>query len=113
MCSARPTSTSTGPETPETRATVGPATSGLRFKASRPLVFEMCRPDARDDTRRGVSRLDGGADDVSPARFDDIPADERILRPVRALDEHVRLKGADDRVRRVLVEDHGRIDGGQ
>jgi hypothetical protein len=40
------------------------------------------------------ARLDRGADDASAARFDDIPADDLIRRPVCALDEHIRLQCA-------------------
>ena len=49
--------------------------------------------------------------DAAAARFDDVAADDLIGGPVGALDEDVGLQLADDRLRRVLVEDHGGIDG--
>ena len=60
-----------------------------------------------------MPRLDGDAHDAAAARLDDVAADDGVLGPVGALDEHVRLKRRDQIVRRVLVEDDDGVDAGE
>src|SRR5215213_5938763 len=67
------------------------------------------RPNALDDLRRRISFSEGDADHLAATRFDDMAPDDRVLAPVGAFDEDVRLDGADDFVRRLFVEDHRRI----
>ena len=63
--------------------------------------------------RRRIARLQRDPDDAAAARFDDVAADDGVCGPVGAFDEHIRLQRGDDLVRRVLVEDHHRIDARQ
>src|SRR5712692_11537356 len=67
-------------------------------------------PNLFDDRGRGVTRLHRYPDDLSAAGLDGVAADDGILGPVGALDEHVGLKRRDDVVRRLLVEDHDAVD---
>ena len=62
--------------------------------------------DSIDDGAGRVARFESDAHDPAAARLDDVAADDGILGPVGALHEHVGLDRGDDRVRRVLVEDH-------
>ena len=55
----------------------------------------------------------GDPDHPAAARLDDIAADNGVLGPVGAFDEHVRLERGDQVVRRLLVEDDDGVDAGE
>ena len=75
--------------------------------------MSLKRLHSLDEVRRGVPGLERDPDDTSPSRFNDIATDDIVLPPVRTLDQDVGLDAADDGVRRLFVEDHGRIDAAQ
>ncbi len=63
------------------------------------------------ENRRGrVPLLDRDAHHAAAVRLDDVAADDRVVRPVGALDEHVGLQCRDDLAGRVLVENDRRVD---
>jgi hypothetical protein len=53
---------------------------------------------------------EGDAHDTAAARFNDIPADDVVLSPIRAFDEDVGPDECHDRVRRVLIKHDHRVD---
>ena len=67
-------------------------------------------PDPVDDSAGRLPGSSVDADDAGRRALDDIAADNRILGPVGAFDEHVRLEHGDEIVGRFLVEDHDTVD---
>src|SRR3954471_8082580 len=57
-----------------------------------------------------MSLLDGNPDHGTAPGLDHVAADDRVWRPIGALDEDVGLKRGDDLERRVFIEDHDAVD---
>ena len=80
---------------------------------------DVVMPGGDEIMRRGCSEIGEGdrLDDVvmlsEGIAQAHVAADDVVSPPVSALDENIRLKGADDRVRRFLLENHNTIDARQ
>ena len=53
-----------------------------------------------------MARLHRDADDAAAAGFHDVAANNRVCRPIGALDQHIRTKAGNHLMRGVFVEDH-------
>ena len=73
----------------------------------------MAASDSIDDGARRLAGFEGDADHPAAARLDDIAADNRVLGPVGAFDEHIGLEGGNHIVRRLFVEDDDAVDTGE
>ena len=69
--------------------------------------------DSLEDRRCGVARLDRHENHTAAARLDSIAADDLVRRPVRPLDEDVRLQRPDDVGRRLIVEHDDGLHGAE
>src|SRR3954471_12881420 len=57
-----------------------------------------------------MALLDGNPDHGTAPGLDHVAADDRVWRPIGALDEDVGLKRGDDLEGRVFIEDHDAVD---
>src|SRR5829696_3929034 len=79
------------------------------FIVNDPLWLDRQGPDLGDDAGGREPLLDWNPHDAPAARLDGVAANDRMLRPVRAFDEHVGLDRLDDLGRCVFVEDDDRV----